>query len=233
MDTAKQLSGIIKKLSAPASYKEVYHAPTRDKDMPSIKKLKETVGLLREILFPGYYGNTSLKAENMSYYVGVNIDRVFSLLTNQIFSGLCFACDNRNNHSYEHCDNRSKDIALKFIEKLPEIRNLLVTDVKAAYDGDPAAKSFGEIIYCYPAIHALTNYRIAHELLKLNVPLIPRIISEMAHSETGIDIHPGATIDEHFAIDHGTGIVIGETCIIGKHVKLYQGGTLGAKVFHG
>ena len=111
------------------------------------------------------------------------------------------------------------------------MRRVLATDVAAAYNGDPAAHSFGEVISCYPAIRAISNYRIAHELLRLGVPLIPRIITEMAHSETGIDIHPGAVIGSHFTIDHGTGVVIGETCIIGNNVKLYQGVTLGAKSF--
>ena len=117
------------------------------------------------------------------------------------------------------------------ITRLPHIRKVLATDVEAAYNGDPAAESFSEIISCYPVIKALTNYRIAHELVKLGVPLIPRIMTEMAHSETGIDIHPGAQIGHHFTIDHGTGVVIGATCIIGNYVKLYQGVTLGAKSF--
>ena len=119
----------------------------------------------------------------------------------------------------------------EFIKRLPELRRILATDVEAAYNGDPAAESYGEIISCYPVIKAVTNYRIAHELLLLGVPLIPRIITEMAHSETGIDIHPGAQIGHHFTIDHGTGVVIGATCIIGNNVKLYQGVTLGAKSF--
>ena len=119
----------------------------------------------------------------------------------------------------------------KIISLLPEIRSQLETDVIAAYDGDPAAVSLGEVISCYPTIKALTNYRVAHELYRMNVPLIPRIITEMAHSETGIDIHPGAQIGRYFTIDHGTGVVIGATCIIGEHVKLYQGVTLGAKSF--
>ena len=122
-------------------------------------------------------------------------------------------------------------MASEFISKLPELRKILATDVVAAYNGDPAAKSYGEVICCYPAIKAISNYRIAHILLDLNVPLIPRIITEMAHSETGIDIHPGSRIGSHFTIDHGTGVVIGETCVIGNNVKLYQGVTLGAKSF--
>ena len=120
---------------------------------------------------------------------------------------------------------------MEFISRLPELRRILATDVEATYNGDPAAESYGEIISCYPVIKAISGYRVAHELLLLGVPLIPRIITEMAHSETGIDIHPGAKIGHHFTIDHGTGVVIGATCIIGNYVKLYQGVTLGAKSF--
>jgi len=118
-----------------------------------------------------------------------------------------------------------------FISTLPEVRRLLASDVVAAYEGDPAARSRGETIFCYPSLKAMTNYRLAHELYRLNVDIIPRIITEMAHSQTGIDIHPGAEIGERFFIDHGTGTVIGETCIIGKNVRLYQQVTLGAKSF--
>lgn len=130
----------------------------------------------------------------------------------------------------DHREHASTLAAL-FVSRLPEIRKTLATDVEAAYLGDPAAQSYGEVISCYPAIKALTCYRVAHELFRLGVPLIPRIITEIAHSETGIDIHPGAEIGSHFTIDHGTGIVVGATCIIGKNVKLYQGVTLGAKSF--
>ena len=126
---------------------------------------------------------------------------------------------------------KAQELTVAFISTLPALRQLLATDVEAAYNGDPAAESYGEIISCYPVIKAISNYRIAHQLLVLGVPLIPRIITEMAHSETGIDIHPAATIGHHFTIDHGTGVVIGATCIIGNHVKLYQGVTLGAKSF--
>jgi serine O-acetyltransferase len=122
-------------------------------------------------------------------------------------------------------------VAIEFIHRLPKLRSILTTDVEAAYNGDPAAENYGEVICCYPAIKAISNYRMAHELMTLGVPLIPRIITEMAHSETGIDIHPGAQIGHHFTIDHGTGVVIGATCIIGNNVKLYQGVTLGAKSF--
>jgi Serine acetyltransferase len=125
--------------------------------------------------------------------------------------------------------SKASELAITFIDKIPEIKRLLCTDVKSTFDGDPAAKSYGEVIFSYPTIKALINHRVAHELLLLGIPTIPRIISEQAHSETGIDIHPAATIGEYFSIDHGTGVVIGETCIIGNHVRLYQGVTLGAK----
>ena len=159
---------------------------------------------------------------------------LFSLLTEQIQAGLCFGLENNpSEDTIKKIPDRdtAASIAARFISKLPEIRRILATDVEAAYYGDPAATCFGEIICCYPIIRAITNYRIAHELYMLNVPLIPRIITEMAHSETGIDIHPGAQIGHHFTIDHGTGVVIGATCIIGNNVKLYQGVTLGAKSF--
>ncbi len=146
-------------------------------------------------------------------------------------AGLCFGASEECTEDTESKQVKAADLAAKLIGLLPQLRRTLATDVEAAYNGDPAAQSFGEVICCYPAIKAITNYRIAHELLKLGVPLIPRIITEMAHSETGIDIHPGAQIGSYFTIDHGTGVVIGATSIIGNNVKLYQGVTLGAKSF--
>jgi len=230
MQNSDKLKESIEKLAAQESYKLVY-LPQHGRKMPSIDVLAETVSLIRQIIFPGYFGVSSLKTETLSYYLGVNIDRVYQLLSEQIRRGICFACRENSNTGCQQCEDKAPDIAADFIEKLPEMRRILATDVQAAYLGDPAAKGYGEVIYCYPAIRAISNHRIAHELLKLGVPLIPRIISEMAHSETGIDIHPGAQIDEYFTIDHGTGVVIGETCIIGKNVKIYQGVTLGAKSF--
>ena len=227
---SSKLNQTISCLSDPETYKYVY-VPQHDRPMPSVACLKEVVDLLRKILFPGYFGDSSLKPQTVSYYLGVNVDRVFHLLSEQIRRGICFACLQTKGDRCLHCDDVAPDLTAEFISRLPKIRHALETDVKAAFDGDPAAKSMGEIIFCYPTIRVLINHRIAHELLKLEIPLIPRIISEMAHSETGIDIHPGAEIGEYFMIDHGTGVVIGETCIIGNHVKLYQGVTLGAKSF--
>ncbi|MDL2290152.1 serine acetyltransferase [Paludibacteraceae bacterium OttesenSCG-928-F17] len=222
LETVKQLSEIEK-------FEKIYDERGNNA-MPSIELLHEIVGLTRAILFPGYFNDAAVTSRIKSYYIGVNVDRLLQLLTEQIKAGLCFDSE-LNCEASADLDNVSKEKALNFITQLPEIRKRLYTDVIATFNGDPAAKSYGEIIFCYPSIKAMTNYRIAHALLKLEVPLIPRIISEIAHSETGIDIHPGAQIGNYFTIDHGTGIVIGETAIIGEHVKLYQGVTLGAKSF--
>ncbi|MBQ8673920.1 MAG: serine acetyltransferase [Bacteroides sp.] len=203
--------------------------------LPSAESLGEIIGLARAILFPGYYGNSSVDSRTMKYHIGVNAERLHELLTEQVMAGLSF--EHHEHHAQQAvtpAEMRRQEAALiaaRFISRLPHLRRLLSTDVEAAYNGDPAARSAGEVICCYPAIRAISNYRMAHELLLLGVPLIPRIITEMAHSETGIDIHPGAQIGHHFTIDHGTGVVIGETCIIGNRVKLYQGVTLGAKSF--
>ena len=205
--------------------------------LPSAPALAEIIDLCRAILFPGFYGKSTLSSQTVPYHIGVSLDRLCHLLTQQVIAGLCFQRGTTDNRQ-QTTDNgqcqlieSAQAIVAKFITRLPELRRILATDVEAAYNGDPAAESYGEIISCYPVIKAVTNYRIAHEMLLLGVPLIPRIITEMAHSETGIDIHPGAQIGHHFTIDHGTGVVIGATCIIGNYVKLYQGVTLGAKSF--
>ena len=226
----KILLDTIKKLSQLEGFKDVYHEQSNNDPMPSIDVLHEIVQLARSILFPGYFGNSAVNALNMMNHIGVNIDRLQNLLTQQIKSGINFSHPTETDNRKETEDTARRK-AVEFIVQLPEIRDKLHTDVIAAYNGDPAAKSFGEVIFCYPSIRAISNYRIAHALLKLDVPIIPRIITEMAHSETGIDIHPGATIGEYFTIDHGTGVVIGETAIIGNNVKMYQGVTLGAKSF--
>lgn len=194
--------------------------------MPSEKTLAEIIDIVRDIIFPYHYGDTPVYADTLKYYIGVRVDRLARLLRGQIEISLEYEC----NKCPDAC-KEADDITEQFVAKLSKLREILTTDVIAAFNGDPAAKNHGEIISCYPVIKALTNYRVAHELLKLGVPLIPRMLTEMAHSETGIDIHPGAEIGESFTIDHGTGVVIGETCIIGKGVKLYQGVTLGARSF--
>ncbi len=227
----KKLLDTIKKLSDTDSFKAICHQQNQNHPMPSVDVLGEIVQLIRSILFPGYFGNATVNSKSMIYHIGVNVEKLQLLLSNQIKAGICFdsSAVDENACRLMECDVSGK--AMQFISQLPAIRVKLHTDVIAAFNGDPAAKSFGEVIFCYPSIRAISNYRIANALLKLNVPIIPRIITEMAHTETGIDIHPGATIGEYFTIDHGTGVVIGETAIIGNNVKMYQGVTLGAKSF--
>lgn len=227
----KKLLDTIKKLSDTDSFKAICHQQNQNHPMPSVDVLGEIVQLIRSILFPGYFGNATVNSKSMIYHIGVNVEKLQLLLSNQIKAGICFdsSAVDENACRIMECDASEK--AMQFISQLPAIRVKLHTDVIAAFNGDPAAKSFGEVIFCYPSIRAISNYRIANALLKLNVPIIPRIITEMAHTETGIDIHPGATIGEYFTIDHGTGVVIGETAIIGNNVKMYQGVTLGAKSF--
>ncbi|VAW17375.1 Serine acetyltransferase [hydrothermal vent metagenome] len=226
-----KITRTIDRLSDPASYDVVCHEHRLGEPLPSIFKLQKIVEMIREILFPGYFGNTSLRPNTIKHYMGVYVDELYELLSGEILAGICFECKDENMNLIQEHSRQSKKLALEFIDFLPDIRKLLVSDVEATYTGDPAAKNFGEVIFCYPAIKAITNYRVAHCLLKLGVPLIPRFITEMAHSETGIDIHPKAQIGKNFTIDHGTGVVVGSTCIIGDNVKLYQGVTLGAKSF--
>ena len=230
-DIEHKMSRSVEQLADPNSYNLVCHEHRMSEPLPSIDKLGKIVALVRELLFPGYFGNTSLRSNTIKHYVGVNIDELFELLSEQILAGLCFTCENSEEVDVLERQQFAQGIASDFISFLPEIRRLLITDVEAAYIGDPAANNRSEVIFCYPTIRAIINHRVAHQLLKLGVPLIPRIISEMGHSETGIDINPGAQIGESFTIDHGTGVVIGSTSIIGNNVKLYQGVTLGAKSF--
>ena len=230
---AEILQKAVQGLSQKESYGKVCHEHRLGEPSISIEKLGVIVNKTREILFPGYFGNTTLDPIAISYYMGVYTDELFDLLSDQILAGLCFNCSEHEETDVDVLGQMkcARATAASFISTLPELRRKLATDVEAAFLGDPAAHGRGEVIFCYPAIRAISSYRIAHELLKLDVPLIPRIIGEMAHSETGIDIHPRAVIGESFTIDHGTGTVIGATCIIGNNVKLYQGVTLGAKSF--
>ncbi len=221
---------VVKELGESDASGVLRHVSGHDMPMPSIEVLNEIMEILKKVLFPGFYGHSEVSNESMSYYIGANLDKMYRAFSEQIKRGFCFDCQSEAFRCNE-CEGRAKDVAMQFLTSLPKIKYLLSTDVVAAFNGDPAAKNYGETIFCYPSISALTYHRIAHELVKLEVPVIPRIISEMSHSLTGIDIHPGATIDEYFFIDHGTGVVIGETTIIGKNVRLYQGVTLGAKSF--
>ena len=211
------------------SQESILRGPRRQ-PLPSRKMVEEIIEDLRSALFPGYFGTSELSKESMRFHVGATLDRVLRSMKEQVFRGLCFICS-QDLGVCDDCDRRAADITHRFFDRLPEVQRLLTTDVKATYEGDPASLNPDETVFCYPGLQAITNYRMAHELYRLNVPVIPRIITEQAHSLTGIDIHPGATIDEAFFIDHGTGIVIGETARIGKNVRIYQGVTLGAKSF--
>ncbi len=203
----------------------------RRQPLPSRDAVIDIVEALRTVLFPGYFGTSELTADNMVFHLGSTLDRIRRNLREQIMRGLCFACDDLSAEPSTDCDARVESITGRFLARLPDVRRTLATDVQAAYEGDPAATCPDEAIFCYPGTVAITNYRLAHELHTLDVPLIPRIITEHAHSITGIDIHPGAVIGESSFIDHGTGVVIGETSTIGNRVRVYQGVTLGAKSF--
>lgn len=181
---------------------------------------------IRKLLFPGFFDDNKVRSEYLKFLVGERLEFIQYNLKTQVAKAL------GNNEFCKDCERtailkKADDIVYEFLSKIPMLREYLSTDIQAAYNGDPAAQNTDEIIFCYPGVFAITIYRIAHELHKLDVPMIPRIISEYAHSITGIDIHPGATIGKHFFIDHGTGVVIGETTIIGENVKIYQGVTLG------
>ena len=194
---------------------------------PSLDCLREVISLVKSIIFPDFFNRRRNSCVTRAHYIGVGVDKLYTLLKQEIEKGLRF------DETIEAGDTEADAtrLALEFINTLPEIKRLLLTDVEAMFNNDPAVENFGEIILCYPVVQAMVHYRVAHSLLKLGMPVIPRIITELAHSDTGIDIHPGAQIGEYFSIDHGTGVVIGETCVIGDHVTLYQGVTLGAKNF--
>jgi len=200
--------------------------------LPSYDEIVAAVDDLTELIYPGYRRREGLHRGNISYYVGDLVDRLHDRLTNQIGralrheAGATSDCDGDTDY-----DALGQIKTLEFLDRLPELRRVLATDVQAAYDGDPACKNLDEVIFCYPGLEAITVFRLAHLLYELEIPFIPRMMTEWAHNRTGIDIHPGATIGEHFFIDHGTGVVIGETCEIGEHVKIYQGVTLGALSF--
>jgi len=226
------ISKVVDPLCDEHSFMPVYHRRNgHDVPMPSIPDLTRIVNLLKSAIFPGFFMHADVTPDTMKYYVGSTLDKAVKLLVEQIKLGYCFSCAERRPEKCDECEAGFKETTNRFILTLPAIRRRLALDAEAAYNGDPAATSTEEVIFCYPSLAALSHHRIAHELYKLEVPLIPRIISEMAHSATGIDIHPGAAIGERFFIDHGSGTVIGETCVIGNNVRVYQGVTLGAKSF--
>ncbi len=194
------------------------------------QKILEILDLLTEVLFPGYTGKRTVTKSNINFILGDILCQVYTELSEQIERAYQYQCRIKKCDGCD-CRTMAENVTQHFLTQLPRIRELLKGDVGAAFDGDPAAKSFEEIVISYPCIMAIATYRIAHELYLKEVPLIPRIMSECAHSKTGIDIHPGAKIGKNFFIDHGTGVVIGETTVIGENVKIYQGTTLGAMSF--
>ena len=194
------------------SDKELSMMPAGSAPLPSVEEVRRIVSLCKDIFFTDYFYKRQSDTQMRAYHIGVSMDELFTLLNRQIARGLQFC---------EECTEgdvlgAAEEVALRFIDQLPEVKRLLYTDVEAMFQSDPAATNYGEVIYCYPVMNTMTHYRIAHVLHQMEVPVIPRIITELAHSRTGIDIHPGAQIGEHFAIDHGTGVVIGETAIIGS-----------------
>ena len=201
------------------------------KDLPSKKVVIEVLEDLFTVLFPGYLGRAEVTKANVRYLLGTTLTSVYTRLTQEVEKSLKYICRKINLCPQDVCQKRANVVVKELLEKLPEIRSMLSGDIQAAYAGDPAAVSTEEVIISYPCVLAITTYRIAHELYLRGIPLIPRIMSEHVHSLTGIDIHPGAKIGKNFFIDHGTGVVIGETTEIGDDVKLYQGVTLGALSF--
>ncbi len=198
--------------------------------LPSYREIVEILIDLREILYPGYGRRQNLHMGNVAYHVGDLVDSLYGRLSEQIARAYRHDCK-KAARLEEDFDALAQLATVRLLDALPAIRSILADDVRAAFDGDPAARGLDEILFCYPGLTAITVYRLAHELWTLGVPLIPRMMTEYAHSKTGIDIHPGATIGPRFFIDHGTGVVIGETTEIGQNVKLYQGVTLGALSF--
>ena len=225
------LKQAVEMLADRQSISNMCHMRLCGEPLPSQQAVRSIIDLTRMILFPGFFGSEGVNSYNLEYVIGIRCEELNNILTNQITAALALQKGCGEAIDLPRLEKEAADISMRLIGQLPEMRRVLHTDVSAIYRGDPAAASHEEVIYCYPSIRAITNYRIAHALHVMGVPVLPRMISEMAHSETGIDIHPGATIGEYFAIDHGTGVVIGATAIIGKNVKIYQGVTLGAKSF--
>ena len=226
----QQIKQSIAQLSDPEGLKYVCRRQEESHPMPSTEIINKIVKLLRSVVFPGYFGNADVNPDNVSSHIEENVMLIQALLLQQVKSGMCFENIELDFHCTE-VNKKAENIVTDFIVTLPQLRDTLHKDAVASFNGDPAAKSLGEVIFSYPGIRAISSYRIAHTMLELGVPIIPRVITELAHSETGIDIHPGATIDDYFMIDHGSGVVIGETARIGRNVRIYQGVTLGAKSF--
>ncbi|MGH8164485.1 MAG: serine O-acetyltransferase EpsC [Rhodanobacteraceae bacterium] len=218
---------IVETYSQGGSINHLAHCP-----LPNYEVVIEIIEALKEILYPGYRRREGLHFGNVLYHVGDLIDGLHGKLATQVGRALRHEANGSTSCGEDvDFETQGQAKAIQFLEQLPGLRRALALDARAAYEGDPAVKCADEVVFCYPGLEAVSVYRLAHLLWELDVPLIPRMMTEWAHSKTGIDIHPGARIGRHFFIDHGTGVVIGETCEIGDHVKLYQGVTLGALSF--
>jgi len=226
----KDLAGLTRRMVASYEADERTHR-IGEKFLPSRSKIVAVLDQVRQLLFPGYFGRKMLTREEVHFHVGDLLANLGPDLAEQINRCLCTERRCRECDKPESCRDEAEDMARKFLKRMRDVREMLALDAQAAYDGDPAAKSIDEVIYCYPGFYAVTVYRIAHELEAIGVPLMGRVMTEHAHSVTGCDIHPGAKIGRSFFIDHATGVVIGETSRIGDNVKIYQGVTLGAKSF--
>lgn len=225
-DIKGQILEIVEELAA--SYAEGDPlANVGDRPIPSRESVIRILEDLEQVLYPGYFGSMPVDRVSFRYYLGAKMNEIYEGFSEQIAKSLRHKCEG----AHEVCDlcmRRGREETIRFMRQIPKLRRLLRGDVLAAWENDPAASSIDEIIFSYPGVKAITIYRIAHELYHQEIPVLPRIMTEYAHTITGIDIHPGAHIGEHFFIDHGTGVVIGETCVIGDRVKIYQGVTLGA-----
>ncbi len=222
----KQLPEIAERVIRDCDDKECYTHVDYE-PIPSREDVIDIINRFREVLFPGYFNCEKIDPANLRYSMGQTVATLYDLLADQICRSIRHDCF-RYELPCTDCSDQSYRFAMALLQEIPSIRKILATDVRAAYEGDPAAKSHDEIIFSYPGLYALMVYRVAHKLYEYEVPLLPRIMTEYAHSMTGIDIHPGAEIGERFVIDHGTGVVVGETTVIGRNVRIYQGVTLGA-----
>jgi serine O-acetyltransferase len=222
----EEIPAIVEALAATCNSKECFDHVNAE-PIPSHEAVLAILRRIVGILFPGYFGTARLDTVNVGYFLGQETTLLFKELSEQITLAIRHDCL-RHDLPCTHCAERGEEAAVAFLKALADLRRTLAEDIRAAHEGDPAARDFDEIIFSYPGFSAVTVYRIAHRLWELDVPLIPRIMAEAAHGQTGIDIHPGARIGGRFFIDHGTGVVIGETTVIGNRVRIYQGVTLGA-----
>lgn len=224
----EQLPQVIEEIVQTYGKHELRLQHLQETPLPSEGIVVDILSKLRTVVFPGYFGKVYVNADSIEFYIGDLVYEVYEKLTEEVYKAFRQSCEHGANADCESCHEQSEEACLRFMRTIPALREILALDVEAAMDGDPAAKSYDEVIFSYPGIFAITVHRITHELHRLGVPLLPRIMSEYAHRETGIDIHPGARIGRRFFIDHGTGVVIGETTDIGNNVRIYQGVTLGA-----